>query len=97
HHLVKRGPNGSKPTALADVYGSVWITAGAGSVVLLWGEAGDPIVDLIHLKQPAEPVGPMRIVHDHDAGTSAVSDATDLVELAKATGVKGITAKAAAA
>jgi hypothetical protein len=34
------------------------ITAGAGSVVLLWGAAGDPIVEWRHLKQPAAEVGP---------------------------------------
>lgn len=96
HHLVKRGPNGAKPTTLADVYGSTWITAGAGSVVLLWGAAGDPIVELVHLKQPAEPFGPCKIIHDHTAGTSAVWEGTDLEAVARAAGGKGITAKDAA-
>jgi hypothetical protein len=58
HHMVKRGANGTKPTELADVYGSAWLTAGAGSVLLLWGAAGDLLVEMKHLKQPVGEVGP---------------------------------------
>jgi DNA polymerase III delta prime subunit len=97
HHLVKRGANGTKPNTLADVYGSAWLTAGAGSVVLLWGAAGDPIVDLVHLKQPAAEVGPHRVIHDHDHGTSEVWHNTDVLAIAKASGVRGVTAKTVAA
>ena len=52
HHQRKATGYNKKPTTLADVYGSTWLTAGAGSVVLLWGEAGDPIVELTHLGSP---------------------------------------------
>lgn len=96
HHLVKRGPNGSKPNTLADVYGSVWLTAGAGSVLLLWGAAGDPIVEATHLKQPAAEVGPWRLLHDHAAGTTSFVNAADLAVIVAATGAAGITAKDAA-
>lgn len=95
HHQVKRGANGGKPDTLADVYGSTWITAGAGSVVLLAGAAGDPIVELRHLKQPAGEVGPLRVIHDHTAGTSAVWHGTDLLAMACASAA-GLTSKAAA-
>lgn len=71
-HHQRKGQGGVKPTTLEDVYGSTWITAGAGSVVLLWGQAGDIEVELHHLKQPAAPVGPLKIEHDHHAGTSTV-------------------------
>lgn len=85
HHQTKRGGGGAgKPNTLADVYGSAWITAGAGSVLLLWGNAGDPIVELSHLKQPAEAVGPLRVLHDHDTGISTVYQGTDLLTLLKA-------------
>lgn len=94
HHLVKRGPGGAAPKTLADVYGSGWLTAGTGSVVLLWGDAGDPIVELRHLKQPADEVGPFKVMHDPDAGTSSVWHSTDLALLAKQPG--GITARDAA-
>jgi replicative DNA helicase len=70
HHQRKERPDGSKPRAIDDVYGSVWIPAGAGSVLLLWGKPGDVFVELSHLKQPAEAVGPFQLVHDHEAGTS---------------------------
>jgi replicative DNA helicase len=71
-HHQRKGQQGSKPKTLEDVYGSTWITAGAGSVLLLWGEAGSELVDLEHLKQPAEPVGPLRLEHDHHAGMTTV-------------------------
>lgn len=83
HHQVKRGANGSAPTTLADVYGSGWITAGAGSVVLLHGEAGAASVELRHLKQPAEPVGPLTIEHDPVAGVSRVGEVVPRAALAE--------------
>ena len=96
HHLVKRGIGGGKPTTLGDVYGSTWLTAGAGSVVLLWGTGGDPIVEWRHLKQPAEEVGPYRIIHDHVAGITDVWHGTDLLAIAAASGKRGLTVTAAA-
>lgn len=97
HHMVKKGEGGNAPTSLADLYGSVWIGAGSGSVVLLHGAAGDPIVSMTHLKTPAEEVGPWRLRHDHDAGVTEIFHSTDLVVMAKLSGRKGITAKQAAA
>ncbi|MEU7579147.1 bifunctional DNA primase/polymerase [Streptomyces sp. NPDC041068] len=96
HHLTKRGPGGGSPDDLAGVYGSVWLTSGAGSVVLLWGEAGDPVVRLRHLKQPMNEIGPFDVVHDHDAGTSSRQERADLIGLASASGEEGITAHQAA-
>lgn len=75
-HHQRKGQAGAKPTTLEDVYGSTWLTAGAGSVVLLWGAAGDPIVDLRHVKQPAGEVGPLRIEHDALTGHSSLYRAT---------------------
>jgi hypothetical protein len=96
HHLVKRGQNGNKPDQLADVYGSNWITAGAGSVLLLWGEAGDPVVSLRHLKQPMNEIGPLHLSHDHDSGTTEIVHGTDLFELVRRSGADGLTALDAA-
>jgi len=96
HHTVKRGPNGTAPKGIEDIYGSTWITSGTGSVIHLWGEAGDPVVSLRHLKQPMNEVGPYQLIHDHQAGTTAVMDATDLLELARARQTQGITARDAA-
>ncbi|MDA8312750.1 MAG: AAA family ATPase [Actinomycetota bacterium] len=72
-HHQRKGQSGAKPKSLEDVYGSTWITAGAGSVILLWGKPGDLIVELRHLKQPAAEVGPLKVEHDHAAGKSTVS------------------------
>ncbi|MGW1363512.1 AAA family ATPase [Streptomyces chartreusis] len=96
HHLVKRGPNGSAPNTMADIYGSVWITSGVGSIALLWGEAGDPVVSFRHLKQPMDEAGPFQLVHDHQAGTTRVRHSADLLEMARFGGVHGLTAAAAA-
>ena len=96
HHMVKRGANGSKPTELADVYGSAWLTAGAGSVVLLWGAAGDPIVTMTHLKQPASEVGPWTLEHDHDRGQTTVFHGADLLSVMAVAGSVGITVNDAA-
>lgn len=77
HHQTKRtGNDRGKPNTIADVYGSSWITAGMGSVVLLWGNPGDPIVELTHLKQPAAEVGPFVVEHDHVAGRSYLHETT---------------------
>ncbi|GAA3617361.1 AAA family ATPase [Streptomyces chitinivorans] len=91
HHVVKRGPNGAAPNTMADIYGSTWITSGAGSVLLLWGEAGDPVISLRHLKQPMDEIGPLQLVHDHPAGTTDIRHGADLLELARATGMGGLT------
>lgn len=81
HHQRKEGSDGKKPKRLADVYGSRWLTAGMGSVALIWGEPGDPVVDLTHLKQPADEVGPLRIVHEHTHGRSTVQEGPDLEQI----------------
>jgi len=49
-----------------------------GSVVLLWGDPGDLVVELVHLKQPAEEFGPCRLVHDHARGLTTLFAAVDL-------------------
>jgi replicative DNA helicase len=72
HHQRKETASGGKPRHLADVYGSRWLTAGMGSVLLVWGESGDLVVDIVHLKQPAEEVGPLRVIHDHVHGVTSL-------------------------
>jgi replicative DNA helicase len=84
HHQRKEQRGAGKPKALADVYGSTWITAGCGSVLLLWGEPGDPVVDLTHLKQPAVEVGPVKVLHDQETGTSSLLERVDAYALLRA-------------
>jgi replicative DNA helicase len=76
-HHQRKGQGGEKPKALEDVYGSTWITAGAGSVLLLWGSPGDPIVDMRHLKPPAGELGPWRLEHGATDTTLGVQRPAD--------------------
>lgn len=98
HHMVKNSPDGKAPRHLKDIFGSVWITAGVGSVLLLWGEAGDPVVEVHHLKQPMSEVGPLFISHDRaTGGTDLWHDPdTDLIAVTRARGRAGIDAQGAA-
>lgn len=88
HHTRKMGQGkGNADTPGVDsIYGSTWITSGCGSVVLLTGAPGDPIVGFHHVKQPMSPVGPFKLLHDPDAGSTSVWHAADLVGMAKAKG-----------
>ena len=96
HHQRKPSGENKKPTTLADVYGSTWITAGAGSVLLLWGQAGDPIVELSHLKQPSTDIGPLRVIHEHAAGRTSLHNPVDLYVMLQAATNGGLTVAEAA-
>lgn len=93
HHQRKESRDGSgKPKRLADVYGSRWLTAGMGSVFCLWGEPGDPIVEFLHLKQPAEDVGPYDLIHDHRLGQTTIKASATFESILNEAGPAGITA-----
>lgn len=98
HHTVKNGADGHKPNNINGIYGSTWLTSGCGSVVLLWGEPGDPIIDFTHLKQPMNEVGPLKVRHNRDTGLAEVfHDAdTDVVALARRSPTQGLSALEAA-
>ncbi len=81
HHQRKAQAGGAAPKQLSDVYGSRWLTAGQGSVLMLWGEPGDLVVELRHLKQPAQEIGPFQVVHDHSQGRTTVQENIDLYVL----------------
>ena len=68
HHPRKEQSDNKKPATLADLFGSRWISAGAGSVLMIWGKAGDPVVELIHIKQPAAEIGPWQLRIDRATG-----------------------------
>ena len=92
HHQRKANSENRKPNKLADVYGSTWLTSGQGSVLLLWGEPGAGKVELSHLKQPQEVVGPLIVDHAHGSGESVASDPQErLSEMARLAGPEGIT------
>ncbi|WP_269855544.1 DnaB-like helicase N-terminal domain-containing protein [Streptomyces sp. RPT161] len=86
HHQRKAAadaPRGQRPT-LDRVYGSTWITAGAGSVLFVAGEAGDLAVTLHHLKTPTGEIGPLQLIHDHTRGTTRIDPALDPSEILRA-------------
>ncbi|MEH0841632.1 AAA family ATPase [Micromonospora sp. CPCC 205711] len=92
HHTKKTGANGDPPNNLEGIYGSGFLTNGAGSVILIWGEAGDPIVEFKHLKQPADIVGQgWKLHHDPESGKTVVGGTVNLLELVNSS-VNGITA-----
>lgn len=95
-HHQRKGDGTAKPNTIADVYGSTWLTAGCGSVVLLWGEAGGELVDLIHLKQPADVVGPWKLEHDHIAGATRIVEGFDALAYLRNRGSTGATVAEAA-
>lgn len=64
----RKSTGGMQPKTLSDVHGGMELTAGAGSVLLVWGEAGDPVVEFIQLKSLMETVGPWTLLHDGSKG-----------------------------
>lgn len=87
---------GRPPRELSDAYGSRLIYGVMGSVVLLWGQPGDAIVELRHLKTPIDEIGPWNIRHDHTQGHSTIERGTDLLQLVLNASTAGLTAAAAA-
>jgi replicative DNA helicase len=95
-HHQRKGQDGRKPMTLEDVYGNSQITNGAGSIVLLWGDAGSILVELSHLKPPAEMLGPFMIEHDHHAGISKIVTGWDPLSWLTLQGPAGATISEAA-
>jgi replicative DNA helicase len=95
YHPRKANADNKQPSSLADVYGSRWITTACGSVVSLWGAAGDPVVELRHLKQPAGEVGPFTVEIDPASGAITMAEGSDLLGRLRAAS-NGLTAKEAA-
>lgn len=77
HHQRKAGSDGKKPKDLDAVFGSRMLTAGAGSVIMLWGESGDPVVEMELIKTLQEKPPSMFINHNYDTGISSVHDKRD--------------------
>lgn len=84
HHTrkVAGGVTREKPT-VDDIYGSTWLTSGAGSILLLNGSPGDALVKLFHVKQPLAEVGPLSILHDSMTGRSTIAETVDLLIVAR--------------
>ncbi|MER6048983.1 DnaB-like helicase N-terminal domain-containing protein [Streptomyces sp. NPDC001793] len=86
HHQRKstaEAPRDQRPV-LDRVYGSTWFVSGAGSVLFVAGEAGDPAVKIHHLKTPTGEIGPLPVIHNHERGTSYVEETLDPLALVRA-------------
>jgi replicative DNA helicase len=86
HHQRKAASDNKKPKTLNDVYGSNWVTAGCGSVILLWGKPGDPIVELSHLKAPADQAGPFSVALDNVPCQMTRVAGMDVLDIARCRG-----------
>lgn len=74
HHQRKSGEGGKKPKSLTDMYGSIFISATCGTVLLVWADkAGSPNVEFKTLKPAADHIGPLSVFHDFQAGTMTVT------------------------
>lgn len=94
HHPRKLGGDdgGSKPRKLDDLYGSTWLTSGAGSVLYLHPTNGGHV----ELEQFKTPNGnEARLTFRHDPATGAVvmsaGSATDVLRIVSEAGHEGIT------
>jgi Bifunctional DNA primase/polymerase, N-terminal/AAA domain/Primase C terminal 1 (PriCT-1) len=81
HHPRKSQVGNKKPRAIDDALGSRFIVDGCGSVLLIWGAPGDAVVELSHLKQPRDSVGPWTLIHDHDLGMTTLEEQIDAYTL----------------
>ncbi|MDZ7676180.1 MAG: hypothetical protein U5K30_14075 [Acidimicrobiales bacterium] len=82
------------------MYGAKWLTAGMGSVFLLWGDAGDKAITTRHLKPIYEKATPMDLKVNHGDGwldvISVQQQDMDAATLLAKAGSSGVTAGAVA-
>lgn len=83
HHQRKATSDNRKPTSLDDVFGSAFLTAKAGSVLVLWSKHGSNIVQLHHVKQPANEIGPLEFQVDSQTGAVSLLSAPDYLTIVK--------------
>lgn len=68
HHSRKVPRGDRKPLTLNDLHGSQWVAAGAGSVLMLDGEAGPRPKRLVHVKPLTVPLAPLSLELDTETG-----------------------------
>ncbi|KUM69256.1 AAA family ATPase [Streptomyces griseorubiginosus] len=81
HHNRKANGANQQPNTLEDVYGSRWLTAGAGSVISLWQDnPGSDTVSLRHIRASGEKLRDLTLSLDIHAGTLTYETARTLEE-----------------
>jgi AAA domain len=93
HHNRKSNGDNRAPNKLDDVYGSAWLAAGAGSVISLFGQPGDIVARLTHLKSPFEAVNPMWVEIDPPTGMVSVHENLTPLMVVQRSGITGVTAQ----
>jgi replicative DNA helicase len=81
HHNRKGMAGAAREENIDAIYGSAWLVNGAGSVFGLFGDPGDPVVRMRHLKQSSGDLGSFEVRHDFDRGVSAIDAAADPLAL----------------
>ncbi|MEV2227009.1 AAA family ATPase [Streptomyces phaeochromogenes] len=85
HHNRKANGMNREPNTLEDVYGSRWLTAGAGSVVSLWqDEPGSPVISLRHIRTAGEKWRDTTLILDATEGTLSVESELTLEDFTTA-------------
>lgn len=74
HHSRKVPRGDRKPLTLNDLHGSQWVAAGAGSVIMLDGEAGPQPKRLVHVKPLTVPMAPLQLSLNTDTGEVEYAD-----------------------
>ncbi|GGO72411.1 bifunctional DNA primase/polymerase [Nocardioides deserti] len=95
HHQRKASGENRRPDSLSDVYGSRWLTAGQGSVLMLVkaGEFDKDQVEMRQLKEPSDRVPALLLEHDRSRGRTRVVEASqDPEQILRAAGEAGATA-----
>jgi hypothetical protein len=81
HHNRKANGTNPQPNTLEDVYGSRWLTAGAGSVISLWqDEPGSPVISLRHIRTAGEKWRDTTLILDTADGTLSTEFGLSLAE-----------------
>lgn len=93
HHNRKSGADNRKPRTLDDVYGSRMLSAGAGSILSLWGEPGGSELEMTQIKPLGDTHKPLKLNLDGGTGDFEATESESWMDAILIAGSKGITAK----
>jgi hypothetical protein len=93
HHNRKANGANKEPNTLDDVYGSRWLTAGAGSVISLYGQPGDVVVSMSQLKSSAGDFFPRAVLLEKETGQMRPYEELTLDLVLGRVGESGISAR----
>ena len=80
HHARKASGDGRRALTMDDVYGSTWLSAGAGGILALTGEHGADVVEVASVKTARGDVGPLRVRIDRTLGHMQLEDTLSILD-----------------